>query len=178
VRLAVTPTHVWPNKEHHAGLPRGLRAQASADVALARRQAVVSEVLAHVRKSGYRFSEKGHAPTQVYKEGPMSRVNRRQVLAAAAFVRSRRSAPLPRATPSVRSALIIPTRRAAWRNRSCASWRCGWSRAQSRSSCSRPSRARPATSGTQEVARAEPDGYTLAGRRHQQFLINQFLIQG
>ena len=45
VRLAVTPTHVWPNKEHHDGFRAASRAPAPADVALARRQAVVPEVL-------------------------------------------------------------------------------------------------------------------------------------
>ena len=47
VRLAVTATHVWPNKERHKdGFRAAPRCQARPhDVALARRQAAVPEIL-------------------------------------------------------------------------------------------------------------------------------------
>ena len=45
VRMAVTPDHVWPNKKEHQSFLSGSRKQRAADVALARRQAIVSEVL-------------------------------------------------------------------------------------------------------------------------------------
>ena len=45
VRMAVTPDHVWPNKKEHSSLPVRLAQEARADVALARRPAIVSEIL-------------------------------------------------------------------------------------------------------------------------------------
>ena len=48
VRMAVTASHVWPNKERHeAGFRVALATSGPQDVALARRQTAVPEILDH-----------------------------------------------------------------------------------------------------------------------------------
>ena len=143
---------------------RAARAQEASDhVALARRQAIVSEILA-MEETGV------HARSSIA----------RQVLAAAAagaVVLDARRTGACGLSRSARSASSFPTRPAVWPRPSCG---CSRSAMEQRLGQKLVFEAKPGAAGnigTQEVARAAPDGYTLLVAATNNFVINQFVHQ-